>query len=41
MMTSNPTWKVDADGDGLPDLYEALAGSGALGLPGYSKNPVP
>jgi hypothetical protein len=41
MMTSNPTWKVDADGDGLPDLYETMAGSGALGLPGYSKNPIP
>jgi hypothetical protein len=40
MMTSNPTWKVDVDGDGLPDLYETMAGSGALGLPAYSKNPT-
>jgi len=41
MMSSNPTWKVDADGDGLPDLYETMAGSGALGLPSYTENPVP
>ena len=41
MMTSNPTWKVDVDGDGLPDLYETMAGSGGSGLPGYSKNPIP
>ena len=41
MMTNSPGWKLDADGDGLPDLYETMAGSGALGLPAYSKNPVP
>ena len=41
MMTNNPGWKLDVDGDGLPDLYETMAGSGALGLPTYSKNPVP
>jgi len=40
MLTNNPTWKIDADGDGLPDLYETMAGSGALGLPAYSKNPI-
>ena len=41
MMTNNPNWKLDTDGDGLSDLYETMAGSGALGLPGYSKNPTP
>ena len=41
MMTNNPGWKLDTDGDGLPDLYETMAGAGALGLPAYSKNPVP
>ena len=41
MMTANPGWKLDADGDGLSDLYETMAGSGALGLPVYSRNPVP
>jgi hypothetical protein len=41
MMTNNPAWKADSDGDGLPDLYETMAGSGALGLPPYSKNPIP
>ncbi|MGA2280998.1 MAG: hypothetical protein ABSG80_11930 [Verrucomicrobiota bacterium] len=41
MMTSSPTWKMDADGDGLPELYETMAGSGGSGLPAYSKNPVP
>ncbi|MGA2281106.1 MAG: hypothetical protein ABSG80_12470 [Verrucomicrobiota bacterium] len=41
MMSSNPTWKADADGDGLPELYETMAGSGGSGLPAYSKNPVP
>lgn len=41
MMTNNPAWKLDADGDGLPDLYETMAGSGGSGLPGYSKNPIP
>jgi hypothetical protein len=41
MMTNSPGWKLDADGDGLPDLYETMAGSGGSGLPAYSKNPVP
>ena len=41
MMTNSPGWKLDADGDGLPDLYETMAGSGALELPPYSKNPLP
>jgi len=41
MMSNNLTWKADVDGDGLPDLYEIMASSGALGLPSYSKNPVP
>ena len=41
MMTNNPAWKADVDNDGLPDLYETMAGSGALGLPSYSKNPLP
>ena len=40
MMTNSPGWKLDADGDGLPDLYETMAGAGALGLPAYSKNPI-
>jgi hypothetical protein len=41
LLTNNPAWKADADGDGLPDLYETMAGSGAVGLPAYSKNPIP
>ena len=36
----NPGWKLDSDNDGLPDTYETMAGSGALGLPAYSKNPT-
>jgi hypothetical protein len=46
MLISNPTWKVDSDGDGLPDLYKTMVGVSTSspptpGLPTYSKNPVP
>ena len=47
MLTNNPTWKVDTDGDGLPDEYKAMVGVStnsappAPGLPAYSQNPVP
>jgi hypothetical protein len=39
-MNNNPTWKSDTTGDGLPDAYQTMAGSGALGLPSYSKDPI-
>jgi hypothetical protein len=39
-MNNNPSWKSDTTGDGLPDAYQVMAGSGALGLPAYSKNPI-
>jgi hypothetical protein len=39
-MYNNPSWKSDTTGDGLPDAYQVMAGSGALGLPAYSKNPI-
>jgi len=38
-MNNNPTWETDTSGDGLPDAYQTMAGSGALGLPSYSKFP--
>ena len=47
MLTSNPGWKKDTDGDGLPDSYETMIGlnpnsaEAAPGLPNYSKNPIP
>jgi hypothetical protein len=46
MLTNNPAWKADSDGDGLPDLYETMIGlnpnsaEAAPGLPSYSKNPI-
>jgi len=40
-MNNNPTWETDTSGDGLPDAYQTMAGSGALGLPSYSKIPTP
>jgi hypothetical protein len=39
-MNNNPTWETDTSGDGLPDAYQAMAGSGASGLPAYSKDPI-
>jgi hypothetical protein len=39
-MNNNPSWESDTTGDGLPDAYRTMAGSGALGLPAYSKNPI-
>jgi hypothetical protein len=47
LMTNNPTWRVNTTGDGLPDLYKTMVGlstnspAPVLGLPAYSKNPVP
>jgi hypothetical protein len=47
MLTNNPTWKVDTDGDGLPNEYKVMVGvstnspPSAPGLPNYSPNPVP
>jgi hypothetical protein len=46
MFTNNPTWRVDTDGDGLPDLYKTMVGVStstpppAPGLPAYSQNPI-
>ena len=45
--SNNPTWKVDTDGDGLPNEYKAMVGVStnspppAPGLPTYSQNPIP
>ena len=41
MLTNNPTWKLDADGDGLPDLYETYGRLRRFGFAPYSKNPIP
>jgi len=48
MLTNNPTWKLDTDGDGLPNEYKAMVGlstntaPSAPGLPNnYPLNPVP
>jgi hypothetical protein len=47
MLTNTPTWKVDTDGDGLPNEYKVMVGvstnspPSAPGLPSYSQNPVP
>jgi hypothetical protein len=47
MLTNNPTWKVDTDGDGLPNEYKVMVGlstntpPAAPGLPTYSQNPIP
>jgi hypothetical protein len=48
MLTNNPTWKVDTDGDGLPNEYKVMVGLStntpplAPGLPAtYPINPVP
>jgi hypothetical protein len=47
MLTSNPTWKANASGDGFPDLYKTMVGlsptspAPAPGLPTFSQNPLP
>ena len=48
LLTNNPAWKWDTDGDGLPDEYKVMVNvstnspPSAPGLPtNYSQNPVP
>jgi hypothetical protein len=47
MLTNNPTWKANTSGDGFPDEYKTMVGlntnsaAPVLGLPPYSKNPIP
>jgi hypothetical protein len=47
MFTNNATWKVDTDGDGLPNEYKVMVGVSTTSpplapvLPAYSKIPLP
>jgi hypothetical protein len=47
IFTNNPTWRVDTDGDGLPNEYKVMVGISTNsappvpGLPAYSLNPTP
>ena len=46
MLTNNPAWKIDTDGDGMPDLYKVMVGVSTNSappppnLPAYNPDPI-